>query len=158
VAICRPLYYAIMSLRKCTSLVVGSWLIGVLHSLSQLVFTVSLPFCGPNKVDSYFCDLLLVIKLACTNTFTLEVLMLSDSSLMATSSSVLLLISYMVILVTVQWHPSAGMAKARATLTAHIIVVTLFFGSCIFIYAWPFSILPVDMVLSIFYTIFTPLL
>ncbi|XP_034504198.1 olfactory receptor 4K15-like [Ailuropoda melanoleuca] len=159
VAICRPLYYAsIMSLRKCTSLVVGSWLVGVLHSLSQLVFIVNLPFCGPNKVDSYYCDLPLVIKLACTNTFTLEVLMLSDSGLMATSSFVLLLISYMLILVTVRRRPSAGMAKARATLTAHITVVTLFFGSCIFIYAWPFSSLPVDKVLSIFYTVFTPLL
>ncbi|XP_008708879.2 olfactory receptor 4K15-like [Ursus maritimus] len=159
VAICRPLYYAsIMSLCKCTSLVVGSWLIRVLHSLSQLVFTVNLPFCGPNKVDSYYCDLPLVIKLACTNTFTLEVLMLSDSSLMAMSSFVLLLISYTLILVTVRRRSSAGMAKARATLSAHITVVTLFFGSCIFIYAWPFSSLPVDTVLSIFYTVFTPLL
>lgn len=159
VAICRPLYYvSTMSLRKCTSLVVGSWLIGVLHSLSQLVFIVNLPFCGPNKVDSYYCDLPLVIKLACTNTFTLEVLMLSDSGLMATSSFVLLLISYTLILVIVRRRPSAGMAKARATLTAHIIVVTLFFGSCIFIYAWPFSSLPVDKVLSIFYTVFNPLL
>ncbi|XP_004782199.1 olfactory receptor 4K15-like [Mustela nigripes] len=159
VAICRPLYYAsIMSLRKCTSLVVGSWLIGVFHSVSQLIFTVNLPFCGPNKVDSFFCDLPLVIKLACTNTFTLEVLMLSDSGLIAMSSFVLLLISYTVILVTVRRHSSTGMAKARATLTAHITVVTLFFAPCIFIYGWPFSSLPVDKVLSIFYTVFTPLL
>lgn len=159
VAICRPLHYAtIMSERRCTSLVVGSWLIGVLHSVSQLVFTVNLPFCGPNQVDSFFCDLPLVIKLACTDTFTLEVLMLSDSGLIAMSSFVLLLVSYMVILVTVQRRSSAGMAKARATLTAHITVVTLFFGPCIFIYAWPFNNLPVDKVLSIFYTVFTPLL
>lgn len=74
------------------------------------------------------------------------------------SSFVLLLVSYTVILVTVWRHPSVGMAKARATLTAHITVVTLFFGPCIFIYAWPFNNLPVDKVLSIFYTIFTPLL
>ncbi|XP_014636502.1 PREDICTED: olfactory receptor 4K15-like [Ceratotherium simum simum] len=159
VAIRRPLHYAtIMSVRKCTSLVMGSWLVGVLHSVSQLVFTVNLPFCGPNKVDSFFCDLPLVIKLACTDTFTLEVLLLSDSGLMAASSFVLLLTSYMVILVTVRRRSSEGMSKARATLTAHITVVTLFFGPCIFIYAWPFSNLLVDKVLSIFYTVFTPLL
>ena len=159
VAICRPLHYAtIMNVRKCISLVVGSWLIGALHSLSQLVFTVNLPFCGPNRVDSFFCDLPLVIKLACTDTFTLEVLMLSDSGLMATCSFLLLLVSYTVILLTVRRRSSAGMAKARATLTAHIAVVTLFFGPCIFIYAWPFSSLPVDKFLSIFYTVFTPLL
>nr|XP_017203890.2 olfactory receptor 4K15 [Oryctolagus cuniculus] len=158
-AICRPLHYAaIMSVQKCTGLVVGSWLIGVLHSLSQLAFTVNLPFCGPNKVDSFFCDLPLVIKLACTDTYILQVLMLSDSGLMAMVSFLLLLISYTIILVTVKRHSSAGMAKARATLTAHITVVTLFFGPCIFIYAWPFSNLPVDKLLSIFYTVFTPLL
>ena len=88
-------------------------------------------------MDSYYCDLPLAINLACTNTFTPEILMLSDSGLMAMSSFVLLLISYTLILVIVRRRPSAGMAKARATLTAHIIVVTLFFGSCIFIYAWP---------------------
>ena len=159
VAICRPLHYAtIMNVRKCISLVVGSWLIGALHSVSQLVFTVNLPFCGPNRVDSFFCDLPLVIKLACTDTFTLEVLMLSDSGLMAMCSFLLLLVSYTVILLTVRRRSSAGMAKARATLTAHIAVVTLFFGPCIFIYAWPFSSLPVDKFLSIFYTVFTPLL
>ncbi|EPY76167.1 olfactory receptor 4K3-like protein [Camelus ferus] len=159
VAICRPLHYVtIMSVRKCTSLVAGSWLLGFLHSVSQLVFTVNLPFCGPNKVDSFFCNLPLVIKLACTDTFTVEVLMLSDSGLMAMSSFVLLLVSYTVILVTMRRHSLAGMAKARATLTAHITVVTLFFRPCIFIYAWPFSNLPVDNVLSIFYTVFTPLL
>ncbi|XP_023414537.2 olfactory receptor 4K15-like [Loxodonta africana] len=159
VAICRPLHYAtIMNVRKCTGLVVGSWLIGVLHSVSQLVFTVNLPFCGPNQVDSFFCDLPLVIKLACTDTYILEILMLSDSGLMAMSGFVLLLISYTVILVTLRRQSSAGMVKARATLTAHVTVVTLFFGPTIFIYASPFSNFPVDKVLSIFYIVFTPLL
>ncbi|XP_007956266.1 olfactory receptor 4K15-like [Orycteropus afer afer] len=159
VAICRPLHYAaIMSIHKCTGLVLGSWLIGVLHSVSQLVFIVKLPFCGPNKVDSFFCDLPMVIKLACTDTYTLEILMLSDSGLITMSSFVLLLISYTVILVTVRRQSSAGMAKARATLTAHVTVVTLFFGPIIFIYAWPFNSFPVDKFLSIFYTVFTPLL
>ncbi|XP_007956414.1 olfactory receptor 4K3-like [Orycteropus afer afer] len=159
VAICRPLQYAvIMSVHKCIGLVVGSWLIGILHSVSQMVFTVNLPFCGPNKVDSFFCDLLLVIKLACTDTYMLEILMLTDSGLLAMVSFVLLLISYTVILVTVRRRSSAGLAKARATLTAHFTVVTLFFGPCIFIYAWPFNNFPVDKVFSILYTVFTPLL
>ena len=82
VAICRPLHYTtIMSVSKCTSLVVGSWLIGVVHSVIQLVFTVSLPFCGPNKIESFFCDPPLVIKLACMDTVTFEVLMLSKWSI-----------------------------------------------------------------------------
>lgn len=159
VAICKPLHYAtIMNLCKCTGLVVGSWVIGVMHALSQLAFTVNLSFCGPNIVDSYYCDLTLVIKLACTDPYVPEVLMLLNSGLMGVTSFVLLLISYAVILVTVRQRSSVHMAKARSTLTAHIIVVTLFFGPCIFIYAWPFSNFPVDKVLSVFSTVFTPIL
>uniref|UniRef100_A0A4X2LMU9 G-protein coupled receptors family 1 profile domain-containing protein n=1 Tax=Vombatus ursinus TaxID=29139 RepID=A0A4X2LMU9_VOMUR len=158
-AICKPLHYVtIMSLQKCTGLVVASWVIGILHSLSQLTFTVNLPFYGPNEVDSFFCNLPLVIKLACVDTYILEIMMLSDRGLIAMTSFILLLISYTVILVTVQQHSSASTAKACATLTAHITDVTLFFGPCIFIYAWPFRNFPVDEVLSVFYTVFTPLL
>ncbi|XP_006831900.1 PREDICTED: olfactory receptor 4K15-like [Chrysochloris asiatica] len=159
VAICRPLHYAaIMSVRKCIGLVVGSWLVGIVHSLSQVAYTVNLPFCGPNKVDSYFCDLPLVINLACIDTYVLQIVTLLDSGVIAMTCFLLLLISYTVILVTVRRRSSAGMAKARATLSAHITVVTLFFGPCIFIYAWPFSDLPVDKLFSIFYTVCTPLL
>ncbi|KAM6202601.1 olfactory receptor 4K15-like [Rhynchocyon petersi] len=159
VAICRPLHYAIiMNLHKCTGLVVGSWLIGVLHSLSQLVFIVNLPFCGPNTVENFFCDLPLVIKLPCIDTYTLEKLMISDSGIMTMSSFVLLLISYMVILVTMRRHSSASMAKARATLTAHVTVVTLFFGPCLLIYSLPFNSFLLNKILSVFYTVFTPIL
>nr|XP_010600857.1 olfactory receptor 4K3-like [Loxodonta africana] len=159
VGICRPLHYAaIMSVCKCTGLVMGSWLTGVLHSVSQLVFIVNLPFCGPNQVDSFFCDLPLVIKLACADTYIFEKLMFLDSGLMDMSSFVLLLISYTVILVTMRRRSSASMAKAQATLTAHVTVVILSFGPGIFIYAWPFGSFLVNNILLIFYVIFTPLL
>ncbi|XP_007956408.1 olfactory receptor 4K15-like [Orycteropus afer afer] len=159
VAICRPLRYAaIMSIRKCAGLVVGSWLIGFLHSASQLFFIVNLPFCGPNNVDSFFCDLPLVIKLACTDTYILEILIRLNSDILGLCCFVLLFMSYTVILVTMRHRSSAGMAKARATLTAHITVVILFFGPSIFIYAWPFHNPTGDKILSVFYTIFTPLL
>ncbi|XP_076982814.1 olfactory receptor 4K15-like [Tamandua tetradactyla] len=159
VAICKPLHYAtIMNLCKCMGLIIGSWVIGVMHSLSQLAFTLNLPFCGPNIVYSYYCDLTLVIKLACMDTYVPELLMLLDSGLMGMISFLFLLVSYMVILVAVRRHSSAGLAKAHNTLVAHITVVTLFFGPCIFIYAWPFSNSPVDKVLSVFSTVFTPIL
>ncbi|XP_007957347.1 olfactory receptor 4K15-like [Orycteropus afer afer] len=159
VAICRPLHYtAIMSIRKCTVFVVGSWLIAFLHSASQLVFIANLPFCGPNNVDSFFCDPPLVIKLACTDTYILEILIRLNTDILGTCCFVLLFISYTIILVTVRRQSSEGMAKARATLTAHITVVILFFGPSVFIYAWPFHNSIGDKILSIFYTIFTPFL
>ncbi|KAM6202600.1 olfactory receptor 4K15-like [Rhynchocyon petersi] len=159
VAICRPLHYAaIMSLHKCIGLVVGSWIIGVLHSISQLVFIVNLPFCGPNAVENFFCDLPLVIKLACTNTDILEKLMVSDSGILGMSSFVLLLVSYMAILITVRHQSSAGIGKARATLSAHITVVILFYGPCLLIYASPFNNFLLNKILSVFYTVLTPIL
>ncbi|XP_007506718.2 olfactory receptor 4K15-like [Monodelphis domestica] len=159
VAICKPLHYmTIMSRRVCIILVIISWCVGFIHTTSQLAFTVNLPFCGPNKVDSFFCDLPLVTKLACLDTYVVSLLIVADSGFLSLSSFLLLVISYTVILITVRSRSSASMAKARSTLTAHITVVTLFFGPCIFIYVWPFSSYSVDKVLAVFYTIFTPIL
>ncbi|XP_037691050.1 olfactory receptor 4K14 [Choloepus didactylus] len=159
VAICKPLHYmTTMSRRTCIGLVFVSWTTGFVHSISQVAFTVNLPYCGPNEVDSFFCDLPLVIKLACVDTYILGILMISDSGLLSMSCFLLLLISYTVILVTVQQHATGGVSKALSTCSAHIMVVTLFFGPCIFIYVWPFNRFTVDKLLSVFYTIFTPLL
>ncbi|XP_006831893.1 PREDICTED: olfactory receptor 4L1-like [Chrysochloris asiatica] len=159
VAICRPLHYTtIMNRRVLMGSVILSWTVGFVHTMSQMVFTITLPFCGPNVVDNIFCDLPLVLKLACTDTYVLELLVIADSGLLSFICFVLLLISYTVILVTVRRRSSGGLSKALSTLSAHITVVTLFFGPCIFIYAWPFSGLSVDKFLSVFYSVITPLL
>ncbi|XP_062062597.1 olfactory receptor 4K14 [Lepus europaeus] len=159
VAICKPLHYMTrMSRETCIRLVLVSWVIGFVHSISQIAFTVNLPYCGPNEVDSFFCDLPLVIKLACVDTYVLGILMISDSGLLSMSCFLLLVISYAGILLTVQQRAAGGVSKALSTCSAHIMVVTLFFGPCIFIYVWPFSRFSVDKLLSVFYTIFTPLL
>jgi olfactory receptor len=159
VAICKPLHYmTIMSHHVCIILVIISWCVGFIHTTSQLAFTVNLPFCGPNQVDSFFCDLPLVTKLACIDTYVVSLLIVADSGFLSLSSFLLLVFSYTVILITVRSRSSVSMAKACSTLTAHITVVTLFFGPCIFIYVWPFSDYSVDKVLAVFYTIFTPIL
>ncbi|XP_077635158.1 olfactory receptor 4K5 [Crocuta crocuta] len=159
VAICKPLHYVVvMSRRTCTFLVTVSWAVGLVHTLSQLSFTVNLPFCGPNVVDSYFCDLPRVTKLACLDSYTIEILIVVNSGILSLSTFSLLAVSYIIIFVTVWFKSSAAMAKAFSTLAAHITVVILFFGPCIFIYVWPFTTYPVDKLLAIFYTIFTPIL
>ncbi|CAO2590525.1 Olfactory receptor 4K1 [Lemmus lemmus] len=159
VAICKPLHYnLIMNQRVCIIFVSISWAVGVLHSAIHLAFTVNLPFCGPNKVDSFFCDLPLVIKLACMDTYRMEILTLANSGLISLSCFLALIVSYIIIFVTVQHQASRGSSKALSTLTAHITVVILFFGPCIYFYIWPFSRLSVDKFLSVFYIICTPLL
>ncbi|XP_074141182.1 olfactory receptor 4K5-like [Sminthopsis crassicaudata] len=159
VAICKPLHYVtIMNQQVCIALVLASWAVGFVHTISQLTFTVNLPFCGPNVVDSFFCDLPRVTKLACLDSYTIEILIVANSGILSLSTFFVLSISYVVILVTVRYKSSAAMTKALSTLSAHIMVVVLFFGPCIFIYVWPFTTYPVDKVLAIFYTIFTPIL
>ncbi|XP_012782333.2 olfactory receptor 4K3-like [Ochotona princeps] len=159
VAICKPLHYTtIMSLQRCTGLVVTAWTIGFVHALSQIVFIVQLPFCGPKEIDSFFCDRPLVIKLACTDTRNLNIFMNINCGFVAITSFVLLLISYTYILLTVCKNSKTGASKALSTCTAHITVVVLFFGPCIFLYVWPLSITWIDKFLAVFYSVFTPLL
>ncbi|XP_044086010.1 olfactory receptor 4K13-like [Neovison vison] len=159
IAICKPLHYtSIMNRRVLVGSVLLSWAVGFVHTMSQMVFTITLPFCGPNIVDDIFCDLPRVLKLACTETYILELLVTVDSGLLSFICFILLLISYTVILVTVRRRSSGGLSKALSTLSAHITVVTLFFGPIIFIYAWPSSGFSVDKFLSVFYSIITPLL
>ncbi|XP_075387140.1 olfactory receptor 4F17 [Tenrec ecaudatus] len=159
VAICKPLHYTtIMCGNVCVGIVAAAWGIGFLHSVSQLAFAVNLPFCGPNEVDSFYCDLPRVIKLACADTYQLDIMVIANSGVLTVCSFVLLIISYSVILVTIQRRPSDRSSKALSTLTAHITVVFLFFGPCIFIYAWPFPIKSLDKFLAVFYSVVTPLL
>ena len=159
VAICKPLHYmTIMSPRVLTSLLLSSYAVGFVHSISQMDFMLKLPFCGPNVVDSFFCDLPLVVGLACTDTYILELLVIVNSGLLSLVCFALLLISYTVMLITIWQHSSSASSKALSTLSAHITVVTLFFGPAIFVYAFPFNSYSVDKFLSVFYSMITPLL
>lgn len=159
VAICKPLHYmTIMNRKVCVLLVVTSWFSGLLHSGLQIPFVVNLPFCGPNIVDSIFCDLPLITKLACKDTYIGQIVIVANSGMISLSCFIILLISYSLILITIRSQSSTRRCKAHSTLTAHITVVFLFFGPCIFIYMWPFSNHSVDKFLAVFYTIITPIL
>ncbi|XP_027698419.1 LOW QUALITY PROTEIN: olfactory receptor 4K13-like [Vombatus ursinus] len=159
VAICKPLHYTtIMNHQTLIGFVLLSWAVGFVHTMNQMAFTVNLPFCGLNVVDNIFCDLPLVIKLACTDTYVLDLHVIADNGLFSLICFILLLVSYTVILVTVHHHSPGGLSKALSTLSAHSTVATLFFGPCIFIYVSPFSSFSVDKFLSVFYSVITSLL
>ncbi|XP_027698421.1 olfactory receptor 4K13-like [Vombatus ursinus] len=159
VAICKPLHYTtIMNWRILVGSVLLSWVVGFMHTMSQMAFAVTLPFCGPNVIDDVFCDLPLVMSLACMDTYILDLLVIADSGLLSLISFVLLVVSYIVILVTIQHRSSSGLSKALSTLSAHITVVILFFGPSILIYAWPVSSYALDKFLSVFFSVVTPLL
>nr|XP_003423557.2 olfactory receptor 4F15-like [Loxodonta africana] len=159
VAICKPLNYLnIMSPWMCIWLVFGAWVFGIIHSGFQLAFVAHLHFCGPNEIDSFYCDLPWFIKLACADTYKLEFIVTANSGIVSMGTFFLLNFSYMFILVTVWKHSSSALSKAFSTLSAHITVVVLFFGPCIVVYMWPCPTVPVDKFLAVLDFLITPLL
>ncbi|XP_044518290.1 olfactory receptor 4F15-like [Gracilinanus agilis] len=158
-AICKPLHYLIIMNRKaCIRFAVAAWVIGILHSMSQFVFVIDLPFCGPNKLESFYCDFPQVAKLACRDTSRVVFAMTLNNGLVTMGTFFLLIISYIIILVTVRHHSSVGLSKAFSTLSAHISVVFLFFAPCFFVYVWQVPTLSLDKFLLIFIFLITPLL
>ncbi|KAB0351122.1 hypothetical protein FD754_015979 [Muntiacus muntjak] len=159
VAICKPLHYmSIMNRQLCYMLVAGSWLGGFFHSIIQVLIAIQLPFCGPNVIDHYFCDLHPLFKLACTDTSIEGVVVLANSGLIALCSFLLLVSSYIVILLSLRNRSAEGRRKALSTCASHLTVVALFFGPAIFLYMRPASTFTEDKLVAVFYTAVTPML
>ncbi|XP_075818675.1 olfactory receptor 4F21-like [Microtus pennsylvanicus] len=158
-AICKPLRYLnIMSPKLCISFVIAAWVTGVVHAQSQFSFVINLPFCGPNKIDSFYCDFPRTIQLACTDRDKFEFVVAANSGFMSMGAFFLLLLSYVFILVTVWKRSSGDLSKALVTLSAHITVVVLSFTPCMFLYLWPFPTSSIDKYLFIVDFAITPAL
>ncbi|XP_007956272.2 olfactory receptor 4Q3 [Orycteropus afer afer] len=159
VAICNPLHYlTVMNRQLCPQLVLACWCGGFVHSITQVILIIQLPFCGPNELDNFYCDVPQVIKLACIDTYVVEVLMVSNSGLLSLICFLVLLFSYAIILMTLRTHFRQGQSKALSTCASHLTVVSLIFVPCVFIYLRPFCSFSVDKVFSVLYTVITPLL
>ena len=159
IAICRPLHYTtLMTRRVCGRLVIGSWVGGFLHSIVQTLLTTQLPFCGPNKIDHYFCDVHPLLQLACTDTYAMGIIVVANSGMITLSCFFILVMSYIVILVSLRSQTAEGRHKALSTCGSHITVVILFFGPCTFIYIRPSSNMSEDKSVALFYTVITPML
>ena len=159
IAISRPLHYVtIMNTRVCVGLVVAAWIGGFVHSIVQLILMLPLPFCGPNILDNFYCDIPQVLRLACRDTSLLEFLIISNSGVLVLIWFLLLLVSYSAILVMLRSYSGKARRKAASTCTTHIIVVSMIFIPCICIYARPFTSFPMDKAVSISYTVLTPML
>ncbi|XP_074132291.1 olfactory receptor 10AG1-like [Sminthopsis crassicaudata] len=162
VAICNPLNYPlIMNQKFCVCLVTGSWISAIPIPIGQTYNIFSLPFCSSKSLNHGFCDIPPLLKLACGDTKMNELYAYVGTSLSAIVPLLIILLSYIKIIATIQKLPSGiGRHKAFSTCSSHLIVVSLFFGSGIISYLLPNSIKPagVDKILSLMYSIVTPIL
>uniref|UniRef100_UPI00295340FC olfactory receptor 5G25-like n=1 Tax=Panthera onca TaxID=9690 RepID=UPI00295340FC len=135
-AICKPLLYTlIMSRRICVQLVVGPYTMGLISAITHTTFAFRLPYCGPNTINHFFCDLLPVLSLACADTQVNQVLLFILAGALGVLSGVIILVSYIYIVVTILRIRSAeGRRKAFSTCSSHLTAVSILYGTLFFIY------------------------
>nr|XP_026238091.1 olfactory receptor 6C74-like isoform X1 [Urocitellus parryii] len=139
VAICKPLHYTtIMNSRICTLLVLGSWLAGFLIIFPPVIMGLQLDFCDSNIIDHFTCDSSPMLLISCTDTSLLELLAFILAIFTLITTLTLVILSYVFIIKTILRIPSAEQRKkAFSTCSSHMIVVSITYGSCIFIYIKP---------------------
>ncbi|XP_049478219.1 olfactory receptor 5V1-like [Panthera uncia] len=161
-AIYKPLVYtAIMSPQTCVSLVAVAWGSGLLFSAFHTANTFSLPFCGPNVIEHFFCDISPLMRLACANADAHEAAGSTASGCIIMSCFALTVLSYVCIVATVfQIHSTAGLWKAFSTCSSHLATILLFYGTGSSAYMQPAaSYSPMQgRVAAVFYSVLTPTL
>ncbi|XP_064141323.1 olfactory receptor 6C2-like [Loxodonta africana] len=161
VAICKPLHYTtIMNDRVCTIFVLGCWLTGLLVILPPLSLGVQLDFCNSNLIDHFGCDASPLLKIVCSDTQFVEHIVLTMAVLTLIFTLVCVIVSYTYIIKTILRLPSTQQRKkAFSTCSSHVIVVSLTYGSCIFIYIKPAKEgVALNKVVSLLNTSFIPLM
>ncbi|XP_054859701.1 olfactory receptor 1L1-like [Eublepharis macularius] len=162
VAICRPLYYStMMSHKRCLQLAAVSWTIPFFHSLLYTFMMSRVEFCNPGEIPQFFCDLYPVLDVSCSDSYTIDLVLLTEGVVEILGPFVLIIISYIFIFYTILKIPSAvAKRKAFSTCGSHICVVVMYFGGISFVYFKPNSKLPErkDTVAAVMYTLVTPML
>ncbi|KAG8575499.1 hypothetical protein GDO81_009575 [Engystomops pustulosus] len=162
VAICSPLHYTnIMHPTLCLQMAIGSWVFGLVDSLVHTVFAMQLPYCGPNVINHFFCEVPSVLEMACTDTYVNKTLIFWFAMLVVIGPFCLILITYGNIIFSIlKIKTSSGKRKAFSTCASHIIVVSLFYGTIMFIYMKPGSNHEADQnkMATLFYSVITPML
>uniref|UniRef100_A0A8C3WZT8 Olfactory receptor n=1 Tax=Catagonus wagneri TaxID=51154 RepID=A0A8C3WZT8_9CETA len=161
ISICDPFHYiTVMSHRRCVLLVVFSCSISHLHSLLLVLLINRLLFCDSNVIHHFLCDINPLLKLSCSSTFVNEVVINTEGLITLVTPFICVIISYLRILTAILKIPSvAGKHKAFSTCGSHITMVTLFYGSIIYVYFRPLSTYTVqDRVATVIYTVLSSML
>ncbi|XP_075131729.1 olfactory receptor 5G9-like [Leptodactylus fuscus] len=161
-AICKPLHYtSIMTNSKCTKLAKIFWFYGFSIALLDTMTISNFIFCGSNVIDHFFCDLLALLKIVCSDTFIIQVetFLLSVPSILIPTT--IIIYSYTkIILDVLRISSNTGRQKAFSTCSSHLIVVSIFYGTLFSVYVVPSKreTLTISKILSLLYTVFTPMM
>ncbi|XP_032215755.1 olfactory receptor 5T2-like [Mustela erminea] len=162
VAIYNPLLYSvIMSPRVYVSLIVASYVGGILNASVHTVATFSLSFCASNEIRHVFCDIPPLLAISCSDTHTNQLLLFYFVGAIELVTITIVLISYgFILLAILRMHSAEGRRKVFSTCGSHLTGVTIYYGTILFMYMRPSSsyALDHDMIVSIFYTIVIPML
>ncbi|XP_064347942.1 olfactory receptor 5AP2-like [Camelus dromedarius] len=162
VAIRRPLHYSsVMTKGTCLQLVAASYTFGGANSTIETGNVFTLPFCGPNHLTHYFCDIKPLLRLACANTATAGLVLYILSALVTLLPAALILTSYSLVLVAIgRMRSAAGKEKALSTCASHFLAIAIFYSTVIFTYVQPRGSTDdtSGQIVSVFYTVIIPML
>ncbi|KFO35795.1 olfactory receptor 14C36 [Fukomys damarensis] len=160
-AICRPLHYpVIMSPRLCVHSTLAALLSGLIYAALHTLNTFRLPFCHTHAVQQLFCDIPSLLKLSCSDTFSNQISMFISGLVIGGCSFTYIIKSYIHIFSTVLRFPvGADRKKAFSTCVPHILVVSVFLSSSLYVYLRPSAMSAglMGIVLSVFYSVIPPL-
>ncbi|XP_049737483.1 olfactory receptor 8S1-like [Elephas maximus indicus] len=159
VAICHPLLYdQMMSNQLCKGLAWGSWVLGFLDALINILLAMNLDFCENQSIPHYSCELPSLFPLSCSDVSTSFAVMLCSTLLHGLGTCVLIVFSYTLIVSTIlSIRSSTGKSKAFSTCSSHLTAVLLFYGSAFLRYVMPISSSPLELIFSVQYSVVTPL-
>ncbi|CAK7317536.1 Olfactory receptor 8D1 [Vulpes lagopus] len=162
VAICSPLLYSVvMSPRVCLLLVLVAFSLGFLSAVAHTSAMMQLSFCRSHIINHYFCDVLPLLNLSCSDTHLNELLLFIIAGFNTLVPTLAVCISYAFIFYSIlRIRSSEGRSKAFGTCSSHLMAVGIFFGSITFMYFKPPSSnsLEQEKVSSVFYTTVIPML
>ncbi|ELV11311.1 olfactory receptor 7A5 [Tupaia chinensis] len=162
VAICHPLHYTvIMNPWLCGKLVLASWTMSALHSLLHSLMALRLSFCTQVEIPHFFCELIQVVHLACSDTFLNDMVTYFAVVLLAGGPLTGIFYSYSKLVSSIRAISSAqGKYKAFSTCASHLSVVSLFYCTVLGVYlsAGTSPSSHSSAAASVMYTVVTPML
>ncbi|XP_049714050.1 olfactory receptor 5AC1-like [Elephas maximus indicus] len=162
VAICNPLLYpVVMSNQLCMQLIGVSYAIGFVHSVIHVTLLFRLTFCRSNIIQYFYCEILQLFKISCTDPAINIFLVLIFSAFIQVITFTAIIVSYTCVLFAIlKKKPEKGRSKTFSTCSAHLLSVSLFYGTLFFMYVHPGSgpAENQDKMYSLFYTIMIPFL